>query len=75
MPAAFWRLCLLRAGGMEVPYVVLVLHISYTVAMGEVQPYTLAMYNTPQGRIPFEDWVRGSLNLSQFVEDQSDQNT
>ncbi len=59
MPAAFWRLCLLRAGGMEVPYVVLVLHISYTVAMGEVQPYTLAMYNTPQGRIPFEDWVRG----------------
>jgi putative addiction module killer protein len=27
--------------------------------MGEAQSYTLAMYNTPGGRIPFEDWVRG----------------
>jgi putative addiction module killer protein len=27
--------------------------------MGEAQPYTLAMYDTPLGRIPFEEWIRG----------------
>ena len=27
--------------------------------MGEVQPYTIDMYDTPLGRVPFEEWVRG----------------
>ncbi len=40
-------------------HVVLVSHISYNAAMGEAQPYTLEMYVTPLGRIPFEEWLRG----------------
>jgi len=27
--------------------------------MGETQPYTIEMYITRTGRVPFEEWVRG----------------
>ena len=29
----------------------------YNAVMGEAQPYTLEMYVTPDGTIPFEDWL------------------
>ena len=29
----------------------------YNTVMGEAQPYTLEMYVTPDGTIPFEDWL------------------
>ena len=31
--------------------------IRYTLAMGEAQPYTLEIYVTPEGTIPFEAWL------------------
>ena len=32
--------------------------IRYTLSMGEAQPYTLEMYVTRDGTIPFEAWLR-----------------
>ena len=29
----------------------------YNAVMGEAQPYTFEMYVTPDGAIPFEDWL------------------
>jgi putative addiction module killer protein len=37
--------------------VVVVSLLRYTLAMGETQPYTLEMYVTPDGAIPFEAWL------------------
>jgi putative addiction module killer protein len=39
------------------PPVVLVLSISYTVAMSAAQPYTIDMYVTRTGSVPFEEWL------------------